>query len=95
MTSSKDKLEPLQVPRVRSKCRGIKAQFPLPQSIAALAALERSEPRSMIGPAPVGIAAECIMIALPLIMDEEAQSEGIEVLEQARSEVLGCGLFER
>lgn len=41
--------------------------------------------------APVGIAGECIKIAPPLIITEEALTEGLEVLAQACDEVLGKG----
>ncbi len=39
--------------------------------------------------APVGIAGECIKIAPPLTITEEALKEGIDVLEEACSEILG------
>lgn len=39
--------------------------------------------------APVGIAGECIKIAPPLVITEDALKEGIEVLEEACTEVLG------
>jgi 4-aminobutyrate aminotransferase-like enzyme len=39
--------------------------------------------------APVGIAGECIKIAPPLIITEEALKEGLLVLEEACDEILG------
>ncbi len=39
--------------------------------------------------APVGIAGECIKIAPPLVITEDALKEGIEVLEEACDEILG------
>ena len=39
--------------------------------------------------APVGIAGECIKIAPPLMITEEALKEGIEVLEEVCDEILG------
>ena len=39
--------------------------------------------------APVGIGGECIKIAPPLSISEEALREGISVLEEAIDEVLG------
>jgi 4-aminobutyrate aminotransferase / (S)-3-amino-2-methylpropionate transaminase / 5-aminovalerate transaminase len=38
--------------------------------------------------APVGIGGECIKIAPPLIITEEALREGIKVLEEACDEIL-------
>ncbi len=38
--------------------------------------------------APVGLYGECIKIAPPLTISEEALREGIEVLEEAVDEVL-------
>ena len=39
--------------------------------------------------APVGIAGECIKIAPPLTITEDALKEGIDVLEEACDEILG------
>lgn len=39
--------------------------------------------------APVGVAGECIKIAPPLIISEEALIEGLQVLEEACDEILG------
>jgi len=39
--------------------------------------------------APVGIAGECIKIAPPLIITEEALKEGLEVLKESCNEILG------
>ena len=39
--------------------------------------------------APVGIAGECIKIAPPLIISEEALLEGLGVLDEACDEILG------
>ncbi len=39
--------------------------------------------------APVGVAGECIKMAPPLVINEEALKEGISVLEEACDEVLG------
>ena len=39
--------------------------------------------------APVGIAGECIKIAPPLVITEEALKEGLKVLEEACDEILG------
>ena len=39
--------------------------------------------------APVGIAGECIKIAPPLVITEEALKEGLGVLEEACDEILG------
>jgi 4-aminobutyrate aminotransferase-like enzyme len=39
--------------------------------------------------APVGIAGECIKIAPPLVINEEALKESLAVLEEACDEILG------
>ena len=41
--------------------------------------------------APVGIGGECLKIAPPLTITEDALREGIRVLDEACDEVLGSG----
>jgi 4-aminobutyrate aminotransferase-like enzyme len=40
--------------------------------------------------APVGIAGECVKIAPPLVIDEQALVESLQVLEEACDEVLSA-----
>ncbi len=50
---------------------------------------ERCFQKGLLMFAPVGIAGECIKIAPPLVITEEALQEGIQVLDEACDEVLG------
>jgi 4-aminobutyrate aminotransferase/(S)-3-amino-2-methylpropionate transaminase len=60
-----------------------------PDAETALRINERCFQKGLLMFAPVGIAGECIKIAPPLIIEEDALREGIAVLEQACEEVLG------
>jgi len=46
-------LTPVEVPQVESKYRSIKTKIPVPESLPVFAALQRSEPRSMMGQPPI------------------------------------------
>ncbi|GAH14163.1 unnamed protein product, partial [marine sediment metagenome] len=46
-------LEPVEVPRVKTKYRTIKTKIPVPQSLAIFKTLEKTEPRSMRGQPPI------------------------------------------
>lgn len=46
-------LTPVEVPKVETKYRRIKTKLPVPESLAIFAALEQSEPRSMMGQPPI------------------------------------------
>ncbi len=50
---------------------------------------ERCFQKGLLMFAPVGIAGECIKIAPPLVITEEALQEGIQVLDEACDEILG------
>lgn len=50
---------------------------------------ERCFHKGLLMFAPVGIAGECIKIAPPLIITEEAIKDGLQVLEEACDEILG------
>jgi 4-aminobutyrate aminotransferase-like enzyme len=60
-----------------------------PDSDTALKINERCFQKGLLMFAPVGVAGECIKIAPPLVINEEALEEGISVLEEACDEVLG------
>jgi 4-aminobutyrate aminotransferase/(S)-3-amino-2-methylpropionate transaminase len=66
----------------------VKAGGKTPDPDTALRINERCYQQGLLMFAPVGIAGECIKIAPPLTISEEALREGIEVLEQACREVL-------
>jgi 4-aminobutyrate aminotransferase-like enzyme len=46
-------LEPVKVPKIKTRYRTIKTRLPVPQSLPIFRALEKSEPRSMMGQPPV------------------------------------------
>jgi len=46
-------LTPVKVPHVRTKYRTIKTKLPVPQSLAILRSLKKTEPRSMAGQPPI------------------------------------------
>ncbi len=46
-------LTPIDVPKVETKYRSIKTKLPVPESLPIFAALQRSEPRSMMGQPPI------------------------------------------
>lgn len=50
---------------------------------------ERCFQKGLLMFAPVGIGGECLKIAPPLMISEEALREGIKVLEEACDEILG------
>lgn len=50
---AKYNLEPVDVPKVKTKYRCIKTKIPVPQSLKIFKALEESEPRSMMGQPPI------------------------------------------
>ena len=60
-----------------------------PDPDMALKINEKSFHKGLLMFAPVGIAGECLKIAPPLIITEEALKEGIRVLEEACDEILG------
>jgi len=60
-----------------------------PDPDTALKINERCFRKGLLMFAPVGVGGECIKIAPPLIINEEALREGIGVLEEACDEVLG------
>jgi 4-aminobutyrate aminotransferase-like enzyme len=60
-----------------------------PDSETALKINEKCFHKGLLMFAPVGTAGECIKIAPPLMITEEALREGIKVLEEACDEVLG------
>ena len=60
-----------------------------PDSDTALAINERCFQKGLLMFAPVGIGGECIKIAPPLVINEEALKEGIGVLEEACDAVAG------
>ncbi len=59
-----------------------------PDSETALRINEKCFHKGLLMFAPVGIGGECIKIAPPLTINEEALREGIAVLEEACDEVL-------
>jgi 4-aminobutyrate aminotransferase / (S)-3-amino-2-methylpropionate transaminase / 5-aminovalerate transaminase len=60
-----------------------------PDSDMALKINEKCFHKGLLMFAPVGIAGECLKIAPPLIISEEALREGIRVFEEACDEILG------
>ncbi|MCF6356452.1 MAG: aspartate aminotransferase family protein [Draconibacterium sp.] len=60
-----------------------------PDSEMAQKINERCFQKGLLMFAPVGIAGECIKIAPPLMITEDAIKEGIQVLEEACDEILG------
>ena len=60
-----------------------------PDSDTALRINEKCFQKGLLMFAPVGVAGECVKIAPPLVINEEALKEGIGVLEEACDEVLG------
>jgi 4-aminobutyrate aminotransferase/(S)-3-amino-2-methylpropionate transaminase len=46
-------LTPVEVPKVETKYRSIKTKLPVPESLPIFAALQQSEPRSMMGQPPI------------------------------------------
>ena len=60
-----------------------------PDSEMALKINEKCFHKGLLMFAPVGIAGECLKIAPPLIITEEALREGIKVFEEACDEILG------
>mgnify|MGYP001791682652 FL=1 len=55
----------------------------------ALKITEKCFHKGLLMFAPVGIAGECLKIAPPLMINEEALREGIQVFEEACDEILG------
>lgn len=60
-----------------------------PDSDTALKINEKCFQKGLLMFAPVGVGGECIKIAPPLVINEEALREGITVLKEACDEVLG------
>ncbi len=60
-----------------------------PDADTALKINERCFQKGLLMFAPVGVGGECVKIAPPLIINEEALREGIGVLEEACDEALG------
>jgi 4-aminobutyrate aminotransferase-like enzyme len=60
-----------------------------PDSDTALKINEKCFHKGLLMFAPVGIAGECLKIAPPLMITEEALREGIKVFEEACDEILG------
>jgi len=60
-----------------------------PDSDTAQKINERCFQKGLLMFAPVGIAGECIKIAPPLVITEEALKEGIQVLDEVCDEILG------
>lgn len=60
-----------------------------PDPDMALQINEKCFQKGLLMFAPVGIAGECVKIAPPLMISEEALREGIKVLEEACDEILG------
>jgi 4-aminobutyrate aminotransferase/diaminobutyrate-pyruvate transaminase/4-aminobutyrate aminotransferase/(S)-3-amino-2-methylpropionate transaminase len=60
-----------------------------PDSDMALKINEKCFHKGLLMFAPVGIAGECLKIAPPLTITEEALREGIQVFEEACDEILG------
>jgi 4-aminobutyrate aminotransferase-like enzyme len=67
----------------------VKKGTKLPDSETALKINEKCFQKGLLMFAPVGIAGECLKIAPPLIITEEALREGIQVFEEACDEILG------
>ncbi len=60
-----------------------------PDGPTALRINERCFQKGLLMFAPTGVAGECVKIAPPLMINEEALGEGIDVLEEACDEILG------
>lgn len=60
-----------------------------PDADTALKINEKCFQKGLLMFAPVGIAGECVKIAPPLVINEEALREGVNVLAEACDEVLG------
>jgi 4-aminobutyrate aminotransferase/(S)-3-amino-2-methylpropionate transaminase len=67
----------------------VKKGTKVPDSEMALKINERCFHKGLLMFAPVGIAGECLKIAPPLVISEEALREGIKVFEEACDEILG------
>jgi 4-aminobutyrate aminotransferase/(S)-3-amino-2-methylpropionate transaminase len=68
----------------------VKAGTKEPDGETAMRINERCFQKGLLMFAPVGIAGECVKIAPPLIIDEQALVEGVSVLEEACDEVLSA-----
>jgi len=67
----------------------VKKETKTPDSDTALKINEKCFHKGLLMFAPVGIAGECLKIAPPLMISEEALREGIKVFEEACDEILG------
>ena len=67
----------------------VKAGTKAPDPDTAVKINEKCFQKGLLMFAPVGIAGECIKIAPPLVINEEALKESIAVLEEACDEILG------
>jgi 4-aminobutyrate aminotransferase / (S)-3-amino-2-methylpropionate transaminase / 5-aminovalerate transaminase len=67
----------------------VKKGTKIPDSEMALKINEKCFHKGLLMFAPVGIAGECLKIAPPLNITEDALKEGIKVLEEACDEILG------
>ena len=67
----------------------VKKGTKIPDSEMALKINEKCFHKGLLMFAPVGIAGECLKIAPPLVITEEALREGIKVFEEACDEILG------
>jgi len=67
----------------------VKSGTKVPDSETAVAINERCFQKGLLMFAPVGIAGECLKIAPPLMITEDALREGIKVFEEACDEILG------
>jgi 4-aminobutyrate aminotransferase-like enzyme len=67
----------------------VKKGTKIPDPDMALKINEKCFQKGLLMFAPVGIAGECVKIAPPLMINEEALREGIKVLEEACDEILG------
>jgi 4-aminobutyrate aminotransferase / (S)-3-amino-2-methylpropionate transaminase / 5-aminovalerate transaminase len=67
----------------------VKKGTKIPDSEMALKINEKCFHKGLLMFAPVGIAGECLKIAPPLVISEEALKEGIRVFEEACDEILG------
>jgi 4-aminobutyrate aminotransferase/(S)-3-amino-2-methylpropionate transaminase len=68
----------------------VKAGSKEPDAETAMRINERCFQKGLLMFAPVGIAGECVKIAPPLVIDEQALVESLEVLEEACDEVLSA-----
>jgi len=67
----------------------VKKGTKIPDSEMAVKINERCFHKGLLMFAPVGVAGECLKIAPPLMIDEEALRESISVFEEACDEILG------